>query len=84
MAKVKYSTSKFLQTIMQFDFKLKISCKDMCKGILVKIISSERLLIYEINKLRGTSMVVPYCYLFLLSVFILWFNYFVSDIFCNF
>ena len=24
---------------------------------------------------------VPYCYLFLLSVFILWFTYYVSDIF---
>ena len=29
----------------------------------------------------GTSAVVPYCYLFLLSVFILWFTYYVSDIF---
>ena len=29
----------------------------------------------------GTSVVVPYCYLFLLSVFIIWFNYYVSDIF---
>ena len=29
----------------------------------------------------GTSVVVPYCYLFLLSVFILWFTYYVSDIF---
>ena len=27
---------------------------------------------------------VPYCYLFLMSVFILWFSYYVSDIFCNF
>ena len=27
---------------------------------------------------------VPYCYLFLLSVFILWFSYYVSDIFCKF
>ena len=27
---------------------------------------------------------VPYCYLFLLSVFILWFSYYVSDIFCAF
>ena len=26
---------------------------------------------------------VPYCYLFLLSVFILRFSYYVSDIFCN-
>ena len=26
---------------------------------------------------------VPYCYLFLLSVFILWFSYYVSDIFCK-
>ena len=26
---------------------------------------------------------VPYCYLFLLSVFILWFSYYVSDKFCN-
>ena len=32
----------------------------------------------------GTSVVVPYCYLFLLSVFILWFSYYVSDIFCEF
>ena len=30
------------------------------------------------------SVVVPYCYLFLLSVFILWFSYYVSDIFCKF
>ena len=27
---------------------------------------------------------VPYCYLFLLSVFILWFRIYVSDIFCKF
>ena len=27
---------------------------------------------------------VPYCYLFLLSVFILWFSYYVSDTFCKF
>ena len=32
----------------------------------------------------GTSVVVPYCYLFLLAVFILWFSYYVSDIFCKF
>ena len=32
----------------------------------------------------GTSVVVPYCYLFLLSVFILWFSYYVNDIFCKF
>ena len=32
----------------------------------------------------GTSVVLPYCYLFLLSVFILWFSYYVSDIFCKF
>ena len=32
----------------------------------------------------GTSVVIPYCYLFLLSVFILWFSYYVSDIFCKF
>ena len=30
------------------------------------------------------SVVVPYCYLFLLSVFIIWFSYYVSDIFCKF
>ena len=30
------------------------------------------------------TVVVPYCYLFLLSVFILWFSYYVSDIFCGF
>ena len=30
------------------------------------------------------TVVVPYCYLFLLSVFILWFSYYVSDIFCKF
>ena len=29
----------------------------------------------------GTSVVVPYWYFFLLSVFILWFSYYVSDIF---
>ena len=29
----------------------------------------------------GTSVVVPYCYLFLLSVFIIWFAYYVRDIF---
>ena len=32
----------------------------------------------------GTSVVIPYCYLFLLSVFILWFSYYVSHIFCKF
>ena len=32
----------------------------------------------------GTSVVVPYCYLLLLSVFILWFSYYISDIFCKF
>ena len=32
----------------------------------------------------GTPVVVPHCYLFLLSVFILWFSYYVSDIFCKF
>ena len=34
--------------------------------------------------LCGASVVVPYCYLFLMSVFILWFSYYVSDIFCKF
>ena len=29
----------------------------------------------------GASVLFPYCYLFLLSVFILWFTYYVSDIF---
>ena len=33
---------------------------------------------------RDTSVVVPYCYLFLPSVFILWFSCYVSDIFCKF
>ena len=32
----------------------------------------------------STSVVVPYCYLFLLSVFILWFSYYVSDMFYKF
>ena len=32
----------------------------------------------------GTSVVVPYCYLFLMTVLILWFSYYVSDIFCGF
>ena len=32
----------------------------------------------------GTSVVIPYCYLFLLSVFILWFSYYDSAIFCKF
>ena len=27
---------------------------------------------------------LPYCYLFLMSVFILWFSYYVNDIFCKF
>ena len=31
----------------------------------------------------GTSVVDPYCYLFFLSVFKLWFSYYVSDIFCK-
>ena len=31
-----------------------------------------------------TSVVVPYCYLFLMSVLILWFSYYVSGIFCKF
>ena len=29
----------------------------------------------------GTSVVVPYCYLFMLYVFIFWFTYYVSEIF---
>ena len=37
-----------------------------------------------INTYVPRSVVVPYCYLFLLSVFILWFSYYVSDIFCKF
>ena len=32
----------------------------------------------------STSVVVPCCYLVLLSVFILWLSYYVSDIFCKF
>ena len=36
------------------------------------------------GRVSGTSVVVPYCYLFLLSVFILWFSYYVNDIFCKF
>ena len=32
----------------------------------------------------GTAVVVSYCYLFLLSVFILWFSFYVSDILCKF
>ena len=36
------------------------------------------------DRLRLIYVVVPYCYLFLLSVFILWFSYYVSDIFCKF
>ena len=32
----------------------------------------------------GASVVVPYCYLFLMSVYIIWFIYYVSDIFCKF
>ena len=31
----------------------------------------------------GASVVVPYCYLFLMSVFIIWFSYYVYDIFCK-
>ena len=33
------------------------------------------------NLQGGTSVVVPYCYLFLLSVFIFWVTCYVSDIF---
>ena len=36
------------------------------------------------DKPHRLAVVVPYCYLFLLSVFILWFSYYVSDIFCKF
>ena len=36
--------------------------------------------VYEVIKTK-CFVVVPYCYLFLLSVFILWFTYYVSDIF---
>ena len=36
------------------------------------------------KKKKHSCVVVPYCYLFLLSVFILWFSYYVSDIFCKF
>ena len=38
----------------------------------------------DVTTLLKGSVVVPYCYLFLLSVFILWFSYYVSDIFCKF
>ena len=32
----------------------------------------------------GSSVVVSYCYLFLLSVFMLWISYYISDILCKF
>ena len=38
-----------------------------------------RILILTVSSV--SSVVVPYCYLFLLSVFILWFTYYVSVIF---
>ena len=37
--------------------------------------------LHETISLFKGSVVVPYCYLFLLSVFVLWFSYYVSDIF---
>ena len=37
-----------------------------------------------LQRLKIGSVMVPYCYLFLLSVFILWFSCYVSDIFCKF
>ena len=40
--------------------------------------------LHLLDALYSTSLVVPNCYLFLLSVFILWFSYYVSDIFCKF
>ena len=49
------------------------------KLLLFKVFVTEKF-----SKFNFTSVVVPYCYLFLLSVFILWFSYFVSDIFCKF
>ena len=36
---------------------------------------------YNLLLERQHSVMVPYCYMFLLSVFILWFTYYVSDIF---
>ena len=37
--------------------------------------------VFQIPFQGSTSVVVPYFYLFMLSVFILWFTYYVSDIF---
>ena len=55
-------------------------------GHLVQLFGSPHLIFYNgvYFIMGGTSVVVPYCYLFLLSVFILWFSYYVSDIFCKF
>ena len=50
--------------------------KKSAKMFLDSLLSSVQLLLES-----GTSVVVPYCYLFLMSVFIHWFTYYVSDIF---
>ena len=39
---------------------------------------------YTDRSRADASVVVPYCCLFLMSVFILWFSYYVSDMFCGF
>ena len=41
-------------------------------------------ILYGCLLVRNPIPSVPYCYLFLLFVFILWFSYYVSDIFCKF
>ena len=51
-----------------------------CCGSLQLLVPRRYFLAFQ----GGTSVVVPYCYLFLMSVFILWFSYYVSDIFCKF
>ena len=37
-----------------------------------------------LHSIDPNLVIVPYCCLFLLFVFILWFSYYVSDIFCKF
>ena len=41
-------------------------------------------IMHSLSKIFYYSVVVPYCYLFLLSVFTLWFSYYVSNIYFKF
>ena len=65
------SMSNFFLAEMK-QFKL-----DSTEQVQFNVLFSGQVLLFQ----GRTSVVVPYCYLFLLSVFILWFSYYVSDIF---